>query len=159
MSEVERDFQALLGKRPADLLEGKPPPLGYWKIRILKGELRQITGRAANAPYAEVDYLCKLLEPTDDVDKDEVANFGNIDELLPQVFRIPIFRPLDEANIRRFHERKLGHRLEDYSSTQEMVRAAKGAVLLMKVSVRVNPDDEDRPYVDLVSPLALGDGG
>lgn len=145
MSADDYDFDSLAHKSREELPDERPTPPGHWRLQVVKGEIRDTADRGTNAPIMEGVFTSRLVEPTDDVNADLLDGYEYKGEVVS--YRIPVFRPKEVHNIRRFAE-MLGVDTSKGGAV-DWAAGTKGGTYIAEVVHRTNKDDPERPYVDV----------
>lgn len=132
-------------------------PAGTYRFRISK---QPEWGEAGNGRFETLDFRCQAIEPVT-VDDDEIAEFGDVKAInLSRRFMFNTdpaeenarARTLDGLNT--FLQKHLG--MDPELTLAEAIDQCVGQEFLGEVGHRANPENPERPFVDLkrTAPLA-----
>lgn len=150
-------FSSILEKRTSEIERPPLAPLGYYRMQVEKYDISQFTSRAGEE-FDRVEFTVIVLEPTDDVDEDELQEFydskGKIKGVkLRKAF---LFNNNDEAafaqsefNLKRFCHELHDEDPEEDESMAEMLENAKHGIFLGELRHRADQNDPTVSYHDL----------
>ena len=144
------DFNALLKKSAA---EDKPPkvlPQGTWRLGVKGGAKykERKGGGSKDGPMADALIPLQVIQPLEDVHPADLEAFGDFTQAT--VFhKITIWTEDDFYKVNRFYI-TAGFAKEDVlSRSRAGLLELKGGEVVAFAKHRQNPDDPERPFVDL----------
>ena len=146
------DFNKLLQKSAAEDKPPKVPPQGTWRLGVKGGAKykERKGGGNENAPLADAIIPLSPKEPLQDVHPSDLEAFGDYTQAT--VFhRIPIFSEDDFYKVNRFYI-TAGFAKEDVlARSRAGLLELKGGEVVAYIKHRQNPEDPERPFVDIVN--------
>ena len=137
-------FNDILERSVDDIHEPVALPMGHWRLKVISGKLKR--SKADNGPVAKYLFTAVPVEPMDDVSEVELEDFDM--EGVMVYHEIPIWDKASEWNVMRFLN-TLGYEFEQGDKLAESAAKAKNYEFTANAKHRVNPNDEDKPFVDL----------
>lgn len=150
------DFNDLLKKSAAEDKPPKVPPQGTWRLRVKGGaKYKERKSGGDKGPMADALIPLQLIQPLEDVHPSDLEDFGDFQN--ETVFhRIPIFTEKDFWNVKRFY-RTAGFAEADVESrSRAALLELKGGEVVAFIKHRQNPEDAERPFVDVVNIVGAG---
>lgn len=144
MSELS--FNDILDRSVDDVKEPVTLPMGTWRFSIISGKLKK--NNTENGPVADYLFTAKPVEATDDVSEVEIDALGEDLEGTRVFHKIAIWDRSSEWNVVRFLN-TLGYEFEQGDKLSESVAKTNGSEFMAYVKHAENPNDADKPYVNL----------
>lgn len=147
------NFTDALNTKQSDVEKPARQPQGTYRWRVSK-----IPAIIEREDWTIIEFPVQALEAEDDVDPDDLAEFGPVSGA---VNRIAFMAPTDPEkendrkktlfNLTRFLRETLVVDCEADATVKEMLDASVGCELLAQIVWSPNPKDPDDPYVNLKS--------
>lgn len=142
------NFRDIADKKPEDVAPVPVPPAGTYLFKVTKlGDIRDV--KSEKGEWEAVEYSCKAVAPTEDVDADALRDYGKVDSILNRVSFM--FDKNDETafiQTENSHKRFLQDHLKcwpDGTSLKEAMAQAVGRQFLGTITWK--PDNRDNSII------------
>lgn len=140
------NFEDILDRSVDDVQEPQTLPMGTWRFNIISGKVMK--NNNDKGPIGDYLFTAVPVEAMDDVAEVELEALGDAMESTRVFHKIPIWDRSSEWAVVKFLN-LLEYEFEEGDKLSESAAKAKGYEFTAYVTHADNPNDEEKPYVNL----------